>query len=453
MLLLFAVPLAAQQPRRAAPPASVRGVVYDSLLRAPLEGAHVYIMGTASSATTDAGGRFRLDSVAPGSVAIAFEHPDLDSAGLTSNVRRIEIAAGRPATVELDVPSLATMYRAACGAGGVTHAARDSGVVFGMVQDVGTHARLAGARVKVSWVAARLGAAHVEVSRPGVEVATDSVGNFYVCGVPREYVITVIATAGPFVSGATELLLGARGIARRDLGVSRDSANLAADTSGTRRGRATVVGTVLDENDRPRPNARITVDDAAANAYANEDGRFILAGLPAGSQTVMVRMVGYSATRVPVMLRNDDTVRLTVRVRGLTVLDTIRVTGAPSRIAQIQLDELEHRLRTGSAFILRGEEVKRRPSMRAVFQGLPSLLIEGRSVFNFTMRSFTAGKYWPVSLFVDGLPATTESVQSYRPDQIIAVEWYPRGAQAPARYQSMSHPDAGVMLIWTRFIR
>jgi ABC-type Fe3+-hydroxamate transport system substrate-binding protein len=97
--------------------------------------------------------------------------------------------------------------------------------------------------------------------------------------------------------------------------------------------------------------------------------------------------------------------------------------------------------------------VKRRPSIRAVFQGLPNILIEGRSTFNFTMQTFTAGKYWPVNVFVDGIATTTEAIQSYRPDQIIAVEWYPRGAQAPIQYQSMSHPDSGVMLVWTRFIR
>lgn len=434
---------------------SVRGVVYDSLVHAPLEGAHVWIVGSRGVGTeTDAGGRFRIDSVPPGRAVIAFEHPDLDSAGLSNNARRIEVLAGRPMTIALEVPSLATMFRAACGVGGEVHSARDSGLVFGSVEDVGTRARLAGARVTVSWVAARIGSSQgVEVSRPGVTVTTDSVGNYYACGIPRDYVVVMSAQAGRYTSGATEVLLGERGIARRDVGVSRDSMAAAVDTAdGTRGGRATIIGQVLDEHGNPRPGVRATVDDAAGQAYSDESGRFVLRNLPAGSQTVMARIIGYSAARLPIMLRNGDTARVTMHVKALSVLDTIRVT-APSARGGFDLGELEHRLRTGNAFVLRGEDVRRRPSMRSVFQTLPSILIEGRSTFNFTMRTYVAGKYWPVSLYVDGVATGTEAVQSYRPDQIIAVEWYPRGASAPLRYQSLAHPDAGVMLVWTRFIR
>ena len=434
---------------------TVVGVVYDSLLHAPLEGAHVWIMGAPGvGVETDAAGRFRLTNVTPGRAVIAFEHPGLDSVGLANNARRIEVLAGRPTTVALEVPSLATMTRAACGVGGEARAARDSGVVYGAVEDVGSGARLAGARVTVSWVAARLGtSAGIEVTRPGFTVTTDSVGNYYACGVPKEYVIVLTVQAGRFTSGATEALLGARGIARRDLGVSRDSAMAVVDTvNGTRNGRATLIGMVTDEHDQPRPGMRASVDDAAGEAYSDESGRFVLRNLPAGSQMVMVRMVGYSATRMPVTLRNGDTTIVSMKVRSLSVLDTIRVT-APSTRSQFDLEELEHRLRTGNGFFLRGEEVRMRPSMRSVIQGMPQMLVEGRSTWNFTMRTYTGGKYLPVIVYVDGMQASSEAIQSYRPDQIIAVEWYPRGATAPPRYQSIGTLDAGVLLIWTRFIR
>src|SRR5258707_2181583 len=79
--------LAAQGPRRAIPEAqgsgSIRGVVYDSLIHAPLEGAIVSVVGGSGVTTTDAGGRFRLDSVPAGRVFVSFEHADLDSVGLS----------------------------------------------------------------------------------------------------------------------------------------------------------------------------------------------------------------------------------------------------------------------------------------------------------------------------------------------------------------------------------
>jgi len=91
--------------------------------------------------------------------------------------------------------------------------------------------------------------------------------------------------------------------------------------------------------------------------------------------------------------------------------------------------------------------------MRAVFQGLPSIYIEGRSSFNFSMHTLAGGRIRPVTLFVDGLMTDAEAIQSYRPDQIIGVEWFPRGLEAPIRYQTLVDPNAGVMLVWTRFIR
>ncbi|HEY2804306.1 MAG TPA: carboxypeptidase regulatory-like domain-containing protein [Gemmatimonadales bacterium] len=447
--------LEAQVPRRTVPePASqtfgsLRGLVYDSLLKGPLEGARVFIDGTILSTMTDADGRFHFDSVPSGRMIIGFEHADLDSAGLSNNLRRIEIAGGRPTSVELDVPSLATMYHAACGATSPVASARDSGVVFGSVRDVGTRARLSGARVTISWVAARLGGARIEVTRPGVVVTTDSVGNYYACGVPRDYIVTAAAAAGRFTSGVTEVLLGERGVSRRDIGISRDSATL-ADSVGLRKGHATIVGTVLDNNDQPRANVRASVDDALSSSFSDENGHFIVGNLPAGSQMLMLRTVGYTAVRAPVMLRDGDTTRVVMRIRALTVLDTIKIT-ARSGAGDIELADLEERMRNGSGYYLKGEDVRRRNSMRAVFQGLPGLTIEGPSVFEYTLQTLQQGRPTGVSIFVDGLPTDEQAMQSYRPDQIIAVEWYPRGQDAPIRYQSVNLTP--VMLIWTRFIR
>jgi hypothetical protein len=455
--MLLAAPAAAQQPLArpgqggARGVGFVRGVVYDSLLRAPLDSAHVYIDGTSLGTMTDAGGRFRLDSVPAGRQVIVFEHPDLDSAGLASIARRIEVTAGRATVVELAVPSLATMRRAACAPS--PNPTRDSGLVYGAVSDAARGMRLAGARVSVTWVAAGRGPdGRVAVSRPGLDARTDSLGNYYVCGVPTEYVLTVEAQAGRFTSGRTELLIGRRRVARRDVALSRDTLSL-PDSTGQRRGTAILVGRVRDEHDSPRPSARVAVDDAAAGeAYADSAGRFVLQGLPAGSHMVMVRMIGYSATRVPVLLKDHETSYVDVRIHSVTVLDTMRIT-ASTRTSQATLADLQDRLRIGLGYVLTEEQVKRRGSMRSVFQGLPSLMIQGRSVFQFDVFTLVSGRPCATTMYVDGIPTTTEAIQSYRPDQIIAVEWFPRGAQAPMRYQPLSSAQCSVMLVWTRFIR
>jgi hypothetical protein len=452
-LAVLAAPLAAQQPLNRSPRGFgfIRGVVYDSLLHAPLDSARVYINGTAISTMTDAGGRFRLDSVPAGRQVIAFEHEDLDSAGFATNLRRIDVAASRVTVVDLSVPSLETMHRAACP-NGLRPGVRDSGIVYGSVTNVRTGARLARARVAVSWVRAGRGPdGRLLVTRPDVQSATDSLGNFYLCGVPSEYVVTVAASAGLFTSGRTELLLGRRGIARRDLALSLDSLQL-PDSIGLRHGTAVVMGRVLDEQDVPRPSARMSVDEAAGETFSDTDGRFALPGLPSGSQMLMARMIGYSAVHVPIKLRDHDTTLVTIHLRAVTVLDTMRIT-ATSRQAQIDLEDLQLRQRQGLGYFLSEEQVRRRQSMRSVVQGLPGMYIEGRSVFQFTIQTLVSGKPCPAAVYVDGLQTTTDAIQSYRPDQLISVEWYPHGSQAPMKYQPMVNAECAVLLLWTRFIR
>ena len=450
VLSAVAAPLAAQAPTRlpASGRGTVTGVVYDSLARQPLEGARVWIAGTSTAAISDAGGRFRLDSVAAGARVIAFEHAELDSIGLSNNVRRIQVTANRLTAVELSIPSHTTLRNRLCPRGAAT--SRDSGIVFGSLLDARSGARLAGGRVVVRWTTAERTADGLTVDRPTTTAQTDSIGNYYVCAVPTQYMFTIQGQAGRFSSGITELLLGERGIARRDLHVGRDSAFAVQDSAGLR-GRATIIGVVTDENGNPRPSARAAVDDAAAGeTMSDEAGRFVLNGLPAGSHMLMVRMIGYSAARVPVLLRHDDTSRVSVVIRALTVLDTIRVTASQSRMNEILLDELAQRIRTGGGYYLMGEDVKQRQSMRAVLQGMPSLLIEGRTTYNFTIRSMIGGRFQDAVVYVDGLRSSVQAMQSYRPDQIVAIEWYPRGTMAPLRYQS---GDLPILLIWTRFMR
>lgn len=457
LAIALAVPAAgaaAQQPRpRPATPASarlgsLRGVLYDSLAHRPLEGARVLVRGSSVATTTDAGGRFRLDSLPPGRVLLLVEHAALDSVGLSGLVRQAQVTAGRITVIELAVPSLWTMRRAACRGRGAPSTS-DSGVVYGAVRDADTGVRLAGARVIVSWVTASRSETGVRVERPNVTVPTDSAGNYYACDIPTEYVVTVEAAAGHGSTGRTELLLGERSVGRRDLLVSRDSATLDA-ASGLLRGRALLRGRVLDEFDRPRPSARVSVDDAVGEAFTDSAGQFLLRNLPAGSHMLMARFIGYSAARLMVDLRHGDTTEVEVRMRAVTTLDTIRVTA--SRRANAEIAGIEERARLGFGYRLDAEALRTRTSMRAVFEGLPSLNLSGQSVYRFRLTSIQSGRVCAVSLYIDGVRASEEELQSYRPDHLLAVEYYVRPAEVPARFQVIGS-QCPVALVWTRFIR
>ena len=427
----------------------VRGVVFDSLLAQPLEGARVMVRGTELGATTDGRGRYQIAAVPLGRRVLIVEHPVLDSIGVSNLAAAVTVTADRAHIVDLAVPSLITMRRAAC-ATRPTPMSRDTGVIYGSVQDIDTGARLAGARVLVSWLVARRGTAGIELDRPSMDLRTDSVGNYYGCGVPTEHVITVVAQAGPHRSGVTERLLGTRGVGRHDLSVSRTGTSSVDSLSGLRRGRATLAGIVRDREGNPRPSARVLVDDALGEAYADSGGRFVLPFLPSGSQMAMARMIGYGSMRQQVELKDGDTTWVEFSMRTLTTLDTIRVNASPW--AAGRLDEIEQRARSGLGHRLGETELQGIGLMRSAFTMLPALTVQGPSAYDYQLWGNASGGFCELNVYIDGRRGTVAELSQYRPDQLITIEYFPRAALVPMQYANPGS-TCGAVLVWTKYIR
>ncbi len=79
---------------------SITGTVFDSLrTRAPLAIATVVLVLHSRYVTTDARGRFRIDSVADGRYTIGVVHPVLDSLDLQLPVVPVAVSAGRRVSI------------------------------------------------------------------------------------------------------------------------------------------------------------------------------------------------------------------------------------------------------------------------------------------------------------------------------------------------------------------
>ena len=88
--------------------AQIVGVVIDSLNGRFLSGADVVIEGAKATLVTDALGRFRIDSLAPGTYQIGVFHPLLDTLGITLATPPFHLGADSSSSVLLAVPSAAT---------------------------------------------------------------------------------------------------------------------------------------------------------------------------------------------------------------------------------------------------------------------------------------------------------------------------------------------------------
>jgi len=100
------------------------------------------------------------------------------------------------------------------------------------------------------------------------------------------------------------------------------TASLAAQQpTGTIRGRIT-------DNGTQQPIAGVLVTVGTRSAQTQADGRFIISGVPAGSDLVRARLIGYAVVTQPVMIAGGDTVGVDLALSATAVgLSALVVTG------------------------------------------------------------------------------------------------------------------------------
>jgi hypothetical protein len=287
-----------QRPACAQPTPSMqtlRGVVFDSLASKPLVDATVRVVGEPVFATTDAKGRFRLDSVLTGPVSLAVEHAMLDSIGLYALNARVAHDGKRE--VRLAVPSFGTMTRALCGRA-VTG---DSAMVYGTLLDP-TGAPARDATVRLAWTDVRLSTARTLAPRRlPYDTRTDSLGRFAACALPFDEPVALSATDATNDAWVLSMTLPAQHarVVRQELmlSIATDERRAPAGDAGASAGgqptapRGVMRGQGQTSTGEPVANAVVFVG-AAREARADSGGRFFVRDVPVGSHLVEAFAIG-----------------------------------------------------------------------------------------------------------------------------------------------------------------
>ena len=445
-LLLGGGLLAAQRP---APPGSIRGTIYDSLLTsAPLAGARVELLELGRHAETDGRGVFRFDTVPGGTYTLLYDHPDLRSAGFTPPERTVTIGAGIDVTVLLATPSAGGVYRRLCP--GV----RDpkTGLVLGRLSDAATAAPIAGGRVRGEWTETTIEAKQGLIKRSrATNAVTDGGGRYQLCGVPSDVPILVTSTDS---AGRGRSLL-AVDLAGRALVVRNVSLDLADSTAP---GSARVAGIVKDQTGRPVAGALVGLLGAPVAVRTDSGGRFLLSGLRAGTRTVEARAIGFERRRVAVDLAagHEQSAELTLP-RLAFELPELTVTSTP---AATDLTGFEERRQRGlGGYFIGREDILRRGTIRIedLFKTVPGMRVEPVGAADYQILSTRGGAGFNATcqpvIFVDrvripldpdlgiGIPVL--------PEEIRGIEIYQGPGGVPAEFQSVGNGCA-VVLIWTR---
>lgn len=455
LFLLWTAPLGAQ--------GRITGSVYDSLItNAPLAQATVVVVGTNLSRVTDARGRFVIDSAPVGHVQLTFFHSVLDSVGMGAGTWALDVAAANESVVKLATPSGQTLRGTLCP--GLADSS-NTGLVMGRVRDVDRGEPITGARISTRWLEVLFGPRGPSAEKFETSAASVSSGAFALCAVPLDVPVFVRASIGDQVSGPVEIYANSRPVLFQDLAISLadstarlsvDSALNAAPTEDQRRppGTATLSGRVQDVNGRPVGGARVALHGGGVTAVAQRDGTFRLADLPAGTQTLDVRAIGFTPARRTVDLASNTSTAVNWALdRRAAALPTVRVLGS----SRLDRNGFRARAREGRGSFVTEAQIAKMGGATGmdVLRRAPGLTLEyrysnRRSVRVVTMRSLEGRRCIP-NLYVDGglwFDGWEQVANFLMKADIQAIEVYSSTFTVPPQFDR--HNGCGSVVIWTR---
>jgi hypothetical protein len=289
------------------------------------------------------------------------------------------------------------------------------------------------------------------------------------------------------VTGLVEVDLSRRLFTVRDFGVSvtdsgsaiaelaRLDSALARGDSAQPVGHSTILGRVRSRNGRVVDQAQVAAFGFPISARTSSEGTYALTGLPAGTQTLDVRAVGFAPKRLTVDLRTGErrVVDVTLEGANAQALAEVNIVGRGNRVDRTGFED---RRKKGFGQFITDEEIRRRGvfettqalwnvlGARVIWDGHDNVVMFTRPIGTgrATGRagSMVVGGYNNLcspGYWVDGfaMPSPKQGggpadANAYaRPRDIRGIEVYIDPGSAPAQYRRPDVP-CGVILIWTK---
>lgn len=429
-VLVFAFAIAG----RTADTAAVRGTVFDSIAAHPIAGASVQLARADSghseqySASTDASGTFVIPGLPAGRYLAGFYHPLLDSLGLELSDRVIQVGAAG-ATIALGTPSPKTMLRAFCGDSSST--ARPT-LLFGHVHDARTESSIDNAPVVALWGEAAQTDHGLDIVDRTVSTTTHRAGLFALCGLPNDVSVALRVARGND-SAAVDVRLPESGVLHITL------------LMGTSGAMGRIAGRVLDRaQKRAVPSARASA--ANRGAVVNDAGRFVLDSVPTGTQSVDVRAIGYSPASVLVNVAEGSVAQVDFALDRVVTLPGVitRDSASALHLAEFTADKRRNAVATYFA------EQTRLPGYKAAPTTCQLVTKASGRDFCAPPRGPTFSSSRCPAIVLNGQWTMSVEMSDIDPDDIIGVEYFPRGVPAMYASQFEKRPGACPFIVWTR---
>jgi len=294
-----------------------------------------------------------------------------------------------------------------------------------------------GTEVSVAWTQTEISTTIGVRTVPHLRKATVAAdGTYRICGVPSDF------------TGSLQAIRGAAKTAEVPIKVAADqaltvrvmylppppppaSAVAANGTEGTtattpvKRPTAVITGRVTNAGGVPVENARVSVQGAVASAETQKDGTFTLAGVPPGTQSVLIRRVGYTPVEMPLDVSMHTPNRITVRLGVYTpMLSSVEVK---AKATDKDATGFTRRQKSGMGRYLTQDQIDdiRPQYVSDALRRIPGLYVSGSG---YSTNVTTTRGNGCVRFLIDGSPVSSTGGQSIdelmNANDLAAVEFY-----------------------------
>lgn len=446
-----ATPTPAPAPAKV-PTATITGVVIDSLHGRYLSGAEVIVQGANVTKVTDSVGRFRIDSLRPGTYQVGVFHPLLDTLGTSLATRPFYVGADSVSFVALAIPSATTIISRTCPPPGPR--SQGTSAVIGHVTDPESLEPVGGADVSIAWL-------QLEVSKEfGVRRtprllrdSTNAQGEFKLCNIPSSLQATLQARKGGRVTAEIPI-----NVPEGETELFARSLLLTKADSGAKTGNASVSGRVVLEGAPSNAGSRVELVGTDQIAMTNEKGEFTMRNLPSGTHILLARHLGFGAETVPVDLSSREPKQVSIKLpKFVAIIDPVVVTA--KRQASLDKVGFNQRMKSGVGFYMGPDQIqaihpqyltdilRRVPSLRVSSSPTGDVVTSSRGV------SSLMGNAGCVQYYVDDSPwqsASPGDINDFvNGNEVVGVEVY-AGPGAPPQY-TRGGQDCTTIVLWTKF--
>jgi hypothetical protein len=225
----------------------------------------------------------------------------------------------------------------------------------------------------------------------------------------------------------------------------------ARDAAPANTPRGTVSGWVRTEDGVPISGARVRLFGSEVVAETNNDGEFELAGVPAGTQTLITRAIGFVPDERAVDLTDRHIPVLVGLLAIRRFLDTVHVKA--DRSTFIGAVGFTDRKKGGAGHFFTASDVERlHPAeISDLLRHAPTLDLSTDNAHNVKIRMRgDVGSCTP-AIFLDGKQLvywTLADLNSLvQPDELVGMEVY-TASMTPAEFRTKI--GCGTIVVWTR---